>query len=136
MRTLPAFVVLVVLTDREAFAHEGHSSPEPWTVCAQKELGQACSWENEAHDLHRGTCRSIGDQLVCVRNRPIELARAESQQPAPPGGPATGCESAPFTVLVAAVLLAIAVAYANGRRKLPFKGEESAAEPGQTGRNG
>lgn len=59
-----------------ALAHAGHGSPLAWEACDTRTLGELCSYESAAHDTFRGTCRSMSDALVCVRNRPIERAGA------------------------------------------------------------
>jgi hypothetical protein len=59
-----------------ALAHAGHGLPVAWEACGTRTLGASCSYENEAHDTFRGTCRSMSDAFVCVRNRPIEHAGA------------------------------------------------------------
>lgn len=62
-----------------ATAHNGHTSPEPWHACASSELGDACEWDNKAHDRFIGTCRRVSDDLLCVRNKPIVPASARRQ---------------------------------------------------------
>ncbi len=52
-------------------AHEGHFTGVAWDACAHRALGDVCSFEDEVNVLH-GSCRSISDALVCVRNRPLE----------------------------------------------------------------
>ncbi len=73
-----------------ASAHQGHSDRAPWEACDDRALGAPCHWENEAHALHIGTCRSVADALVCVRQRPI--VRVE---PSRPDGAPVGAAGAP-----------------------------------------
>jgi hypothetical protein len=68
-----AFVVALVLAG-SAFAHEGHFRSIAWDACASNELGQACSFDDGVN-VSRGTCRSMSDALVCVRNKPLEPKR-------------------------------------------------------------
>jgi hypothetical protein len=72
-----------------ASAHQGHSDRAPWEACDDRALGSPCHWENEAHALHIGTCRSVADALVCVRQRPVVRV-----DPARPDGPPVGATSA------------------------------------------
>ena len=55
-------------------AHSGHSSAKAWSVCHDKQVSQSCSYTNKSDDVYRGTCQSMSDQLMCVRNQPIEKA--------------------------------------------------------------
>lgn len=68
----PRAVVLVALCSSLAFAHEGHFTNVAWAACAQESLGDACSFEDGAQNLYRGSCRSMSGALVCVRNRPLQ----------------------------------------------------------------
>ncbi len=68
----PRAAVLVALCSSLAFAHEGHFTNVAWAACAQASLGQACSFEDGAQNLYRGSCRSMSGALVCVRHRPLE----------------------------------------------------------------
>lgn len=54
-----------------AAAHSGHTMQEPWQVCEDATLSDACAWANDAGDLYVGTCREVSDTLLCVRNKPI-----------------------------------------------------------------
>ncbi len=54
-----------------AAAHSGHTMQEPWQVCEDATLSDACAWTNDAGDLYVGTCREVSDTLLCVRNKPI-----------------------------------------------------------------
>jgi hypothetical protein len=74
-----------LLAHNPAFAHAGNLDQAPWHACEGLSLSAACSFENAAHDTHRGTCRSIADSLLCVRNQPIEHAS---------GGPVPALETA------------------------------------------
>lgn len=54
-----------------AYTHQGHTHLEPWNACESHVLGDDCAWQNETDHLYRGTCREIGDALMCVRHKPI-----------------------------------------------------------------
>ncbi|MEM9454295.1 MAG: hypothetical protein AAGF11_08960 [Myxococcota bacterium] len=63
-----------MLTPQLAWGHRGHSNPAPWDACVEHTLGESCQW-NDAHGAaYRGTCRSMSEHLLCVRNQPIEPA--------------------------------------------------------------
>jgi len=53
-------------------AHGPHVNSKPWAVCAQAKLGDVCSYTVHETRLYKGTCRSMSDTLMCVRNQPIE----------------------------------------------------------------
>ena len=65
---------VVLLAPVSALAHDGSVHAEPWEVCAEATLGDDCTWSNAQHDIYRGTCRSMSDRLLCVRNQPIQRA--------------------------------------------------------------
>lgn len=73
LATLPAFALTCLLTP-VAGAHDSHTDDAMFRACDGKQLGTECSFENAHHDVFRGSCRSMSDTLVCVRNRPIEPA--------------------------------------------------------------
>jgi hypothetical protein len=120
-------MTLLAATGGDALAHDGHTSPEPWTACAHSELGQSCMWENDAHEVHRGTCRAIGDGLMCVRNRPVEHAGAETPPAVQLTTATTSHERGPLAWQAGAVLLATGVAYAFWRRALASSAGTSTA---------
>jgi hypothetical protein len=74
------FVVLLLATgwSGQAAAHAGHTDRAPWDACDDHKLGDVCSWENDAHDQHIGSCREIGGDQMCVRNRPVIKAEAKT----------------------------------------------------------
>ncbi len=69
-----------------------------WSACDGLTLGAPCSFENATHDTYRGSCRSISEALVCVRNQPIERAAAV--------GPTQFATGAPIGLTLTAVVLA------------------------------
>ncbi len=64
------------------WAHDGHGQLPMWQACERATVGESCRFENAAHDRYFGSCRLISDDLVCVRNRPIERASTLPQPPA------------------------------------------------------
>ena len=69
-----ALVFSVCAISPPLLAHSGHSSAKAWSVCHDKQISQSCSYTNKSKDVYRGTCQSMSDQLMCVRNQPIEKA--------------------------------------------------------------
>lgn len=63
--------VLLLSAPAIGAAHQGHSNKAPWTACAEGAVNDACAWEDGHHARYVGTCRSVRDTLVCVRNQPI-----------------------------------------------------------------
>jgi hypothetical protein len=55
-----------------AAAHSGHTSTQMWDACDDAVHGEICSFVTEGHARHTGTCQVLADDLMCVRNRPIE----------------------------------------------------------------
>lgn len=56
-------------------AHEGgFGNAVMWQACEAKKIKDPCSFENLDRDVYRGTCQSMSDALVCVRNQPIAYA--------------------------------------------------------------
>ena len=45
-----------------------------WRVCQGREIGEPCVFQSLDHDVFRGSCQSMSNALVCVRNQPIEPA--------------------------------------------------------------
>lgn len=76
MRRILATLLAVISV--ATFAHEGHLNEAPWAACDNRDIGDACAYENAAEDVYRGTCRSMSEHLICVRNQPIE--RSAPQQ--------------------------------------------------------
>ena len=45
-----------------------------WQACITRQIDDPCAFRNDAQDVYRGTCQQMADNLVCVRNQPIEYA--------------------------------------------------------------
>lgn len=74
---LEALLVGVVLLSATgtARAHEGGLGNQlMWSVCDVRKVDDHCSFESADHDVFRGSCQSMSNALVCVRNQPIERA--------------------------------------------------------------
>ena len=70
------------------FAHEGGFGNEVmWAACEAKKIDDQCSFQSLDHDIFRGTCQSMSNSLVCVRNQPIEhtafVTHIHEPEPAP-----------------------------------------------------
>ncbi|MBK6488463.1 MAG: hypothetical protein IPF98_16790 [Gemmatimonadetes bacterium] len=72
-------LVLLALGSSPALAHEGALGNEVmWKVCENRKRNDVCAFRNADHDTSRGSCQSVAEHLVCVRNQPIERAAADS----------------------------------------------------------
>jgi hypothetical protein len=66
---------LFVGLSHSAQAHDGGLGNEiMWTACEARKINDRCAFENLHQDVYRGTCQSMSNALVCVRNQPIEYA--------------------------------------------------------------
>lgn len=58
-----------------AHAHEGSLGNEVmWQACDNHKINADCWFQSIDHDIFRGTCQSMSNALVCVRNQPIQRA--------------------------------------------------------------
>lgn len=55
-------------------AHQGTLNQLPWMACEDKNLNDSCVFYNASEDVYRGTCQSMSEVLMCVRNQQIEYA--------------------------------------------------------------
>ena len=62
---------LLAFTTLNVSSHDGHGNQGPWKACEEKSLAQSCSYEGH-NALYKGSCRSMNNILMCVRNQPIE----------------------------------------------------------------
>lgn len=114
-------VVLLASASRPALAHSGHTDRAPWDACSGRSLGERCAWDDAAHDLHVGTCRSVAQSLVCVRNKPV-ISAAQTQASPRGEGPKSprGAGSAALALLVGSAVGAIALGrWRGGQRGAP-----------------
>lgn len=54
------------------FAHDGHHTNKAWKACDKKKLSDSCRYVLQDNMLYKGTCRQVQEDLLCVRNQPIE----------------------------------------------------------------
>lgn len=74
--------IFLTLVIGSAAAHEGaHGNEEMWRVCEGKQFDNSCSFQNRSGDISRGSCQSMANHLVCVRNQPIERSSFADQMP-------------------------------------------------------
>jgi hypothetical protein len=58
-------------TSFAALSHAGHGTQAPWQACEEKKLNQSCDYINH-NQKAIGTCQSMNEVLMCVRNRPLQ----------------------------------------------------------------
>jgi len=73
-----AMFVGMMTTSMSAFAHQGHTNPTPWEVCASAETGSSCAWADTSGRVSKGTCREIGGAGMCVRTQPFAATNARA----------------------------------------------------------
>ncbi|WP_426357765.1 hypothetical protein ACPUVO_15095 [Pseudocolwellia sp. HL-MZ19] len=66
-------VALLFFTLGYANAHLGPLNEIAVKACATKEKSQMCQYEGGHNDLYLGTCQYMADELMCVRNQPIQF---------------------------------------------------------------
>ena len=62
---------LCISTSFIASSHAGHGSTAPWQACEKKEQHQHCTYTTQ-HKRALGTCQTMNNVLMCVRNTPLE----------------------------------------------------------------
>lgn len=73
LKTLSVCCLLITLTLSSAsYGHQGHIDQAASIACVDKKLSEACSYQNVHQDLYKGSCRSIMEKMICVRNEPIQ----------------------------------------------------------------
>lgn len=85
MNPLPAMIAALALPFVISTAH-AHSVPlnkEAMAACKEKTRSQACEYQGHHKDLYIGSCQYVSDEdLICVRNKPIQKIRADEAEPA------------------------------------------------------
>ena len=89
MSLLPCLACL--LSAQAAYAHGGTSNELEREVCSDASLGDYCEFTDHHERVHRGTCRSFDEVLMCVRNQPFD---SEASAAAPDSALPSGSESA------------------------------------------
>ena len=64
----------------QANAHSGPLNELAIKACAIKEKSQMCQYEGGHNDLYIGTCQYMADQLMCVRNQPIQFIEQSKEK--------------------------------------------------------
>lgn len=105
------FFLTALLSAQVAFAHGGTSTEQERGACSDAALSDYCEFTDHHERLHRGTCRSFDEVLMCVRNQPFVDRPAE-----PASGPAE--DSNLSKLIIPAIALAVlVVAYLIQRKK-------------------
>lgn len=65
-------ITTLAFFSQHAWAHSGNSNKVAWEVCNAKEVSDQCTFQNSVNDVYRGACQLMSDELLCVRNQPIE----------------------------------------------------------------
>lgn len=68
---ITATILLATLCPTLVLAHEGHVHSLATQACAGKEKMQTCQYTPDNKHLYQGSCQSISETLMCVRNKPI-----------------------------------------------------------------
>ena len=97
------------LWSAESFAHGGTSIEEERDACSDVSLGDYCEFTDHHERLHRGTCRSFDEVLLCVRNQPFTEGAAATSHPSAEGNSAAHASSG-SPLLYPAISLALALA--------------------------
>lgn len=66
-----ALLVTAMFASVPAEAHSGTANRVPWDVCQSATLGDTCEFVDHHKMVNRGTCRSSGGALLCVRHKPL-----------------------------------------------------------------
>ena len=105
-----------------AHAHEGAIGHETmWRACSIRQINDGCSFKDTNRNVYRGTCQEMVEHLVCVRNKPIEYASADtgsisSSDPSSVGGNVPFF-SAILGEIIAIVVGGVAIAWALAKRR-------------------
>lgn len=86
-----------------AQAHGGHGSVLPVLACESRAHGDGCAYEDAHRDVYRGTCRSMGGALRCVRTQPIARAASAPEAPTEPELPLAPLTAGLFSLASALV---------------------------------
>lgn len=55
-----------------ALAHAGSLNKVAVKACTAKQKSQTCEYVGDHNDLYIGSCQYMADNLLCVRNQPIQ----------------------------------------------------------------
>lgn len=62
-------------------SHSASINKEPWLVCENQTRSDVCEFTDNHQNIYRGTCRVMSEELMCVRNQPIEKAESDMTHP-------------------------------------------------------
>lgn len=62
----------LLLACAAASAHDSNPNKLAWQACEAGKKSDACQYTTADKHRYVGTCRPINQQLMCVRNKPIE----------------------------------------------------------------
>tara|TARA_R110002060_G_scaffold77660_1_gene89406 strand:+ start:717 stop:1028 length:312 start_codon:yes stop_codon:yes gene_type:complete len=69
------------LTANYSYAHAGPLNKLAVSACENKNKSNACSYEGTHNDLYIGTCQYMANDLMCVRNQPIQKIQNKKAKP-------------------------------------------------------
>ncbi|KXI30276.1 hypothetical protein [Paraglaciecola hydrolytica] len=70
------YLILAMLLSSTALAHQGHIEDAAMLACTDKQVNDACEYQNQVADRYKGNCRLILEAMMCVRNQPIERSNS------------------------------------------------------------
>ncbi|MEP2650905.1 MAG: hypothetical protein ABJH06_02835 [Paraglaciecola sp.] len=65
-------ILCLLLYIGDANAHAGPLNKLAVDACFEKTKSKACRYEGGHNDVYIGTCQYMGENLMCVRNQPIQ----------------------------------------------------------------
>ena len=72
--------IALFFTLGQANAHSGPLNEIAIKACVSKEKSQMCQYEGGHNDLYIGTCQYMADNLMCVRNQPIQFIEQSKEK--------------------------------------------------------
>lgn len=117
-----------------AHAHEGGlGNAVMWHACDGRQIDQPCVFQSLEHDVFRGSCQSMSNALVCVRNQPIEWAangaHHHAHDPAPSATPGVTTDGWPWLSSALAWLVGgLGIGLSLGLARAKIKRKTAAAQ--------
>ncbi|GAA6184744.1 MULTISPECIES: hypothetical protein [Aliiglaciecola] len=71
------YVLIVGLVAFNSVAHQGHIDDTALQACAEKAIATPCGYVSANLQLHKGSCQQFNQNLICVRNKPLETVTDE-----------------------------------------------------------
>ncbi len=75
-KSLMLLTFALLLPASYSYAHSGSTTKAAWDACDNKSKSESCEYSGAHDDLYRGTCQSISQSMICVRNEPIITKKA------------------------------------------------------------